>query len=875
MTRLRFFRSVGGYLAAFLLPVGILLTTYALTGIAPFGPKTLLTIDMSNEYVDYFSYFKSLFGGGGSLFYSFGKTLGGDMTGLFAVYLASPFNLLLLLFPREHLDTGILLLTLLKTGLCGVTFSVYLRRVFAGPALPAVVFSVFYALMAYTIVYALNIMWLDGVLLLPLVALGVEDFVSRGRPALYLISLTLAVYTDFYIGYMIGIFSVLFFVYRLLLSSGLREGGGRFARRMSLRFAGTAALAVGLSAPLFFPALLSLHTSKEKIPGMASSAHHAALYANFPLQDLLHKFALGAYSYKDAAAGLPNVYCGLLVVLLLFLYFWNRRVPVREKLCSAAFILILVLSFYSNVLNLVWHGFNPPTWFPYRYSFVLCFLLIVLAYRAARNIGGVGTRHVVLVSTVLLVALAAMAFARYEDMTRLRLSLSAVFTALYGMLLIHLVRRRRGLAGAAAALLVPVVCAEFVFSSYELMSSFQYGRQSDFRSYVRQTGAAVAQVTGNDKGFYRTEKTFTRLNSHGNPTFNDSLMFGYNGLSHYSSTDDRPANFLMQRLGYKDNVNWTWYCRGSTAAADSLLGVRYLLSRDDIRQPYVRVGSTDGIGLYRNPYAFPIVFMTDAGIRGVSWDDPDPFELQNRILNAMDARDAGAYLLSQGGAEVSLHNCTAQRKGAVTRYIRTESGQEASVEFSYRVQSGGPQYAFFEAPSQRGADLSVNGSRLGTFFDVYDNGVLPLGSFPAGTEVTLHMTLLGNELDLGSGRFACLDTGRLARAAARFTQQGLQIDSFSSTRIRGHVRADSGQLLFASIPFDNGWTVRVDGHPATTFRLLDTLTGVAVPAGTHRVEFDYQPSGLVPGCAVCALCLSAVGWILCRRFRKKSEKRPA
>lgn len=873
MTRFRFFRGAGGYLAAFLLPVGILLTTYALTGIAPFGPKTLLTIDMSNEYVDYFSYFKSLFGGGGSLFYSFGKTLGGNMTGLFAVYLASPFNLLLLLFPRERLDMGVLLLTLLKTGLCGVTFSVYLRRVFAGPTLPAVIFSVFYALMAYNIVYALNIMWLDGVMLLPLVALGIELLIARGRIALYLISLTLAIGTDFYIGYMIGIFSVLFFVYRLLLSSGLREEGGRFVRRMSLRFAGTAALAVGLSAPLFFPALISLRTSKEKIPGMAQSVHHAALYGNFPLQDLLHKFVLGAYSYRDAAVGLPNVYCGLLVVLLLFLYFWNRRVPVREKLYSAAFILILLLSFYSNALNLVWHGFNPPTWFPYRYSFVLCFLLIVLAYRAARNIGGVGARHVALVSAVFFVALAAMAFARYEDMTRLRLSLSAVFTAAYGVLLIELIRRHRGLAGAAAALLVPVVCAEFVFSSYEMMSSFQYGRQSDFRSYVRQTAAAVGRMTADDKGFYRTEKTFTRLNSHGDPTFNDSLMFGYNGLSHYSSTDDRPVNFLMQRLGYKDNVNWTWYCRGSTAAADSLLGVRYLLSRDDIRQPYVCVGSTEGIGLYRNPYVFPIAFLADEGIRSVSWDDPDPFELQNRILNAMEPQDAGAVLLSQDGVEIRLQNCTAQRKGDVTRYIRTVQGQEASIEFCYRSQNSGPQYAFFEAPNQRGADLSVNGSRLGTFFDVYDNGVLPLGSFPAGAEVTLHMTLLGNELDLDGGRFTCLDTGRLAQAAARFTQDGLQVDSFSNTRIRGHVQADSGQLLFASIPFDTGWTVRIDGHPASTFRLLGTLTGVAVPAGAHRVEFSYRPSGLVPGCAVCAVCLLVIGWIIYRRFRKKSEKR--
>ena len=860
------------WLAAFVLPAALLLGAYALTGIYPFGGKTLFSIDMSNEYVDYYGWYRSLFTGQGSLFYSFGKALGGNMIGLFAVYLASPLNLLLLLFQPENFDTAVLLLTLLKTGLCGLTCALYLRRSQNAPNWAALIFSLCYALMAYDIVYALNLMWLDGVLLLPLVALGVERLTAGGRPWLYVVTLTLALYTDFYIGYMIAIFIVLFFLYRLLVGEKAMRRR-RAVRRLVLRFAAASALAGGLSAPLTVPALLSLRTSKEHLPSVGAAASHAAALRNYGFFDLLHKFSLGAFGGTDAAAGLPNIYCGLLVAVLILLYFWNRHVPARDKLFAALFVGLLVLNFYLSPLNIIWHGFNPPTWFPYRYSFVLCFLLVAMACRAFCHIDGVGRRHVVASCTVLLGMTAVFSAFHYADESTVKLMLSAAFTAVYCMVLLAAARRPRGMAGWPVRVLMPVLCAEFVIGSHLLMGGLQYESRAGYRAYVRTMTVAADALKARDGGFYRSEKTFTRGNDRGDPTFNDSLMFGLNGLSHYSSTDDRGINWLLGRFGYKSNGNWVWYNRGSTALSDALLGVKYLFADGTADQPYTRAASADGIGLYENSYALPVAFTVDVGIvkdTASLFTAQDPFTFQNGLLQAMEP-GAADCLTAAGAPTVTLHNCTAVRTGAATRYLPDSAKESAWVEYRLGVTDSGPLYAWFEAASQQGVTVSVNGRDKGTLFDVYHNGVLPLGSFAAGDTMTLRLTLPAGGAVIGDGYFYALDTARLRDAVSALTQGGMTVESFSADHLAGRVQVTGhNRVLFISVPYDRGWTVTVDGKPVRTFRVLKYLTGVSVPAGEHRVVMRYRPPGLTAGCiAGGASLLAAALWAAWGRLRAR------
>ena len=78
--------------ASFFLPFFLLLALYALLGIAPFGEQALLLADGKGQYLSFFALYQDIFAGRADPFYSFGKLLGGPVSGLYAYYLASPFN---------------------------------------------------------------------------------------------------------------------------------------------------------------------------------------------------------------------------------------------------------------------------------------------------------------------------------------------------------------------------------------------------------------------------------------------------------------------------------------------------------------------------------------------------------------------------------------------------------------------------------------------------------------------------------------------------------------------------------------------------------------------------------------------------------------
>nr|WP_062325415.1 YfhO family protein [Holzapfeliella floricola] len=97
---------------SFLLPFILFLIYFALRGAYPFGDNSILTVDLGQQYIDFLAYFKhTVTQNPGDAFYSFSKGLGGAMSGTWAYYLLSPFNLILLLVPTAFFPTGYFLLS--------------------------------------------------------------------------------------------------------------------------------------------------------------------------------------------------------------------------------------------------------------------------------------------------------------------------------------------------------------------------------------------------------------------------------------------------------------------------------------------------------------------------------------------------------------------------------------------------------------------------------------------------------------------------------------------------------------------------------------------------------------------------------------------
>ena len=842
----------------FFLPAIVMLAVYASFGMAPFGERSVLIMDLSEQYVDFFAGLKDVWNGNASLQFSWSKAFGQNYIGVIAYHLSSPLSLLTLLVPNEHLPAGLLLLNVLKIGLAGLTFGIFLKGFFRRCDSSSVIFSTAYGLISYSVVYSMNLMWLDGVIWLPIVLLGVEQLVQAKRMRLFLISLAVVFVSTFYISYMIGIFAFLFFLLRFFAvweKPSLRMFGGRFAR-----FLGAAVAAAGLGAWLLLPTLQALYQGK-----IGDAGFNPQQLTNFPFFQQFSKYIIGSYS-TIIYFGLPNVFCGVLAGVLFVLFFCCRKIPWKEKMGSGAVVLLFVLSFYLVPLEKAWSGFQYPNWFPARYSFLFSFFMLFLAYRAFLQIREFSPAVLLGAGGFCLVAVAAIAlWANGAKVETFLVLLTAAAVVLYTALL-FVARTRRG--WVALPVLLVLVAAELGFNAQQLVNGlnrqFGYKTNASYVDYQKELLPLLQEAQGRTEDFYRLEKTFERGK-------NDAIGLGYRGLTHYSSTYNREINSLTKRLGIAQQYFWSEY-RGSTALTDAVFNIRYLLAREGEPVFYPQISGDGDIGLYENPYCLSLGFMADSRI--VSQPLPesgDPFQQQNALMQNLTGNEETCFV--PVAYEQASEGVQAEQHGGVTRFLPL--GGKATVTYTIQAPAGKPVYLYLPVDGKGSCRLIVDGNYRGDLYGDLQQCILPVGAFEQDTEVTVKLELRNSEVNLKGQYFYALDLSTFKGETDALKEAEWDTKDYTAVSVQGTVPATSEkQILFTSIPYDSGWTVWVDGEEREPLTLCGTFLGVLLEPGEHYVSMRYAAPGFEAGCWISLFTAAALILICAFLYVRKKRGFP-
>lgn len=751
-------------IAAFLLPAGVLWLVFMSLGFAPAGDKAVLIMDMHEQYAPFFASLRALLSGDASLFFSFQKQMGTGFVGLFAYYIASPLNLFVLLFPARQLPLALTLLTCLKTGLCGLSMQWYLLRARRLPAIPALILGCGYALMSYNVVYGMCLMWLDAVALTPLVLWGVEKLAAGKRPVHLLLCLVALFWCDYYIGYMVGLFALLYLGY-LLIS---RQSALSPFKAVS-RLTGTAAAAIGLLAFYLLPVGMDLLTGK-----LDSLSWQPASWYYFPPWEMLQKVLPGNYT-SITYYGLPLLYGGTLPLIGAVWFFLRRRIPWQKRAAVGGLLVLLAASFVLCGLDYVWHGFRFPNWFPTRYAFLWVFVLIV----------------------------AAAGFIQTLPIPRWRDGYTRPLYYLLALLLLSLQLAELGINARVQV--------------QGLDGQFAYRSTAAYEEAYDETAPLATRLQKQDEGFYRVEKTYRYSR-------NDALLYGYNGITHYSSTYHAAVNRLFGAMGFVYRRSWdTFY--SSTPVTDALFGVKYVLSKTDI-PAYSAVAGNRTVTAYENPYVLPVALAADAGL--VDWTLPetdDPFAAQESLLSALCGRETAVW-----------------KRPAVEEY------NDAHLTiFTLTMPHSGPLYAALPAGSQTGASrLYVNGAYWGDCLSANSPNLLALGRFSIGGTVSVVLEK-HESAQLAGSWFAVLDETALERETDLLQQGGLQLAQVQGATLTGRITVAEDQVVYLSLPYSDGFTVRADGKPVETFAISDSLLGARLPAGTVDLTVTYTAPGFTAG----------------------------
>ena len=83
------------------------------------------------------------------------------------------------------------------------------------------------------------------------------------------------------------------------------------------------------------------------------------------------------------------------------------------------------------------------------------------------------------------------------------------------------------------------------------------------------------------------------------------------------------------------------------------------------------------------------------------------------------------------------------------------------------------------------------------------------------------------------------------------------ITDFKENNIKGNINSINEQVIYTSIPYDEGWEVYIDGKKVNTFSLGDALLAFNISKGKHNIELKYN----IPNIKVYVL-LSVVSLII-------------
>jgi len=811
-------------LAAFFVPVLVLVVIFAQRGIFPFGEECFLRTDMYHQYAPFFSEFQYKLTHGGSLLYSWDIGMGVNFSALYAYYLASPMNWLVALCPRQFLIEFMTVLIVIKTGLSGLSFTWYLRKHTGTREFGSCFFGIFYALSGYMAAYSWNIMWLDCILLFPVILFGLERLVKEKKGMVYCIALGLSILSNYYISIMICIFMVIYAAVLVILYPPKK--GKEFAATAG-RFTLYSLLAGGLAAVVLLPEIYALQATASgnfDFPKTVSSY--------FSIFDMIARH-MGNVQTEIGLDHWPNIYCGVAVLMLLLLYLGNKNIKIKEKAVYFSLLLFFYASFSVNVLNFIWHGFHYPNSLPCRQSFIYIALVLVMCYKAYLELKNTPWKHIVMAfwGAAAFVILAEKLVDNEEQFHFAVFYAAILFLALYtGCIYLYHSRKwcRDGVLLAVLGLVFCESAVNMAVTSIPTTSRTAYVKDNEDTMLLADSIRSSV--------FYRIEKGESR-------TKNDGAWMNFPSASLFSSVASAAMSDFFKSVGCESSTN-AYSVKGSTPFIDALFAARYGIYPD--QQPAdglkEQIGRQGSMWFYENKYTLPVGFVMPQDME-TNWvlDSGNPANVQNDLSSVLGV--SNLLVPAEGVSEGKKLTFTADASGDYYVYVTNKKVEEVSAEIGERSLS----------------------------FDNVDRGYfLELGYLPKGQEVILQSQTDGNPaMQAEIWRF---DPEAMEEIYQCLSKSPLELSSWTDTGLAGSINTPEGGTMFTSIPYDKGWKIWVDGTAVSGRPVFDAFLGVDLEPGEHKIRLSYEPQGLKTGAVITGVSAAAVAALAVCGWMKNKKK---
>lgn len=840
-------------IGAFLLPMLVMELIAFMMKVEPFGSQSFLIVDALHQYLPFFADYQEKLQSADSLFYSFHGGLGYNFWGLWAYYLASPMNLIIAFCSKEMLNMVLSHLFIIKIALCCFTAAFYFRKKRGKDEFSVIAFGMAYGFSSYIVGYSWNIMWMEVMILLPVILYGFEKLMRERDGRVYCLALFLSLWCNFYMSYMTCLFLILWYIFYE------HETKLNFVKN-GIRFAAYSLLSAAMAAVVLIPAYLGImQTSSAKL-----EFPKEVWYGTFG--DLFSRHFLGttplAMSVDD---GEINLYCGVLTVMLAVFYFTLREIRWSVKIRRLLLLAFLFLSFNMPVLGYIWHGFHNQYGIPNRYAYLYIFLLLMTAYEGYCILVRKGRTYAwkfYASCAIMCIFMIGTVLTSQEKLETYTICATAAAIAIYTGIFLLYSKKVLG-----KKMFTRMLC---IFLSGEMIimaaAGFKENDTVDVDEYFQDT-KSIARL----KELYQKDIS-DRSELVSGRMLDESIWHTLNCMTLFGSTAQGTVVDMMDQLGFYTGVNEYLY-EGATPLTNQLFSVKYQIYRpqDSRLTPFRPLDTAGNVTIYKNPYQAGVGYGVSSEIEHWNYQDYNPFYVQNDFVQKAYGIDGLFRMIQTKRPELS--DCKITSDNGDGEYVfENTSARADNMVFTIKSTKEREMYLHFDGSQVENTVIEKNGEQMLT--GRLNSQILYLGRLKKGDEIQIKLQLKQDDVMSGVVRLTAAELNEdvMADLVGAMEAQVFRLKKSESSKIQGTISMKRSGTLFFGIPYDKGWEVFVDGKKVTTHALGNAFLTVKLTKGNHNVRLSYTPPGFWEGAAI-----SFVGFVifllLLYFFRKKKIRK--
>lgn len=813
----KFINKYKNYILSFMIPVIILIISFGIIGYYPFGDKLVAIIDGYSQYPGLLSNFLNTIKGNNNLFYSFKGLLGFNSYANMVYYSFNITNIIALFF--RNLMAYYNIIIIIKIGLCSLTMTMFLDYIRKRKV--NYMFGICYGLSAYNLLYYFNFMWFDTVILLPLVILGIEKIFKEDKYNFYLIILTLSIIFNFYIGYMVCIFSLIYFIY-LTFTKG-------FSKSRIIKYIVYSLFAGLLSAFALLPAILEIFNGKIDV---ISDAYKDYFMFDKDFINVFYKLSLASFSNGDLEYGTPNVFVSIFVYINAILYFFNNRIKLKTRLISLGIVFFFLLSMSFNFLDYFWHMMSKPIYYPVRYSFIFDFYLIYLGFRNYIRYDKKGLKFNIIfyISLIVLLFIGFITSGNLIDKENLLVKIIYLGVSIVIILYYAFILNNKEFKRFISIILI----IELSFNTF--LSLRNVSSITSFKEYTSRYNLVLDQIKNIDN------EDIYRIGVDKKSTNNNGLLVGYNDLSYFSSIRNTK---VLKYLKYVLNIRVIDDCNllyaYNNPIVNSLLNIKYVITNNNLNY-YEKIDDY----LYKNNDATSIGFMTNKNILSLKVNEEDTIFNFNNLIKTINNKNDNILKLIE--PKYSSFSCDKNNNVCIF------NGTNHFIEYNYTSTTD--ELIFINDINFKISKYSFMINDNNTSLSNNDFYLLHKGD---NIKITVDSNDDNNIKDYNISLYS-INYDKYKSFVDTINNNKFEITNYlSDSNFIGKVNVDEDNtLLYTSISADNGWNVFVDGKKTSYIKIYDAVIGLELPDGEHEIEFKYTTPGLKQGLFVSLFTLLIV-----------------